>query len=415
MDKKKMANNILEFLVDPTRVPVERRLYIGPEEILDNRSYEMAKMEANQAYGNQSQNSDFYPNRNRTLLKREGSQMDRRTLIASFDILSQSFKNENDPIAKDLRTMAYAVANMSEEELAKRVAEKLAEQEGTEKTAGNPWMDHMKKVRKDNPGKSVKELIDIAKKTYKKKASEEDVTAAEEMLSEDVDAEASAEEVVEIDNDNWNKQASDAVLKAILADSGVDATMCGDKKKDEEEDKTAGKKKGPGVPDGTGPMSDSDACPMKKEEKKEAGNQNKPPKSNKKMDEEKWAGKDEEAEEAQEDKKEAKNKDYETEPGRQPQEEGDIEEKHKKAEEKAQEEDAEESKKADEDKEAEENVVDTSMLANTDIEGYEFTASTTDAAELSETDHKNLDQIFRLADVEGLDENEKAKLDQLFS
>lgn len=33
---------------------------------------------------------------------------------------------------------------------------------------GNPWMDHVKTVRKANPGKSLKEVLKMAGKTYKK-------------------------------------------------------------------------------------------------------------------------------------------------------------------------------------------------------------------------------------------------------
>lgn len=33
----------------------------------------------------------------------------------------------------------------------------------------NPWMIHLAKVRKSNPGKSLKQCMMIAKKSYKKK------------------------------------------------------------------------------------------------------------------------------------------------------------------------------------------------------------------------------------------------------
>ncbi len=33
---------------------------------------------------------------------------------------------------------------------------------------GNPWMDHVKVVKKANPGKSLKEVLKMAGKTYKK-------------------------------------------------------------------------------------------------------------------------------------------------------------------------------------------------------------------------------------------------------
>lgn len=39
---------------------------------------------------------------------------------------------------------------------------------GGRKMGKNPWLDHLKKVRKQNPDKSLKECMVIAKKTYKK-------------------------------------------------------------------------------------------------------------------------------------------------------------------------------------------------------------------------------------------------------
>tara|TARA_B100002019_G_C21199760_1_gene563347 strand:- start:955 stop:1239 length:285 start_codon:yes stop_codon:yes gene_type:complete len=35
---------------------------------------------------------------------------------------------------------------------------------------GNPWMDHVKAVKKANPDKSLKEVLKMAGKTYKKQA-----------------------------------------------------------------------------------------------------------------------------------------------------------------------------------------------------------------------------------------------------
>ena len=32
----------------------------------------------------------------------------------------------------------------------------------------NPWMEHVRKVRAKNKGKSLKEILKLAKKTYKK-------------------------------------------------------------------------------------------------------------------------------------------------------------------------------------------------------------------------------------------------------
>ena len=93
--KNKVANNILEFMIDPTVFPPDHHIYFRPEEILDNSFYENAKRDSNRAYGDQRQNSDFYPNRP----IREASSMERKTIVASMDVLSQNFK-ESDPIGR---------------------------------------------------------------------------------------------------------------------------------------------------------------------------------------------------------------------------------------------------------------------------------------------------------------------------
>ena len=49
VDPKKIANNILDFLIDPTKVPVKERVYFRPEETLSNGIYESAKADAVQA------------------------------------------------------------------------------------------------------------------------------------------------------------------------------------------------------------------------------------------------------------------------------------------------------------------------------------------------------------------------------
>ena len=36
---------------------------------------------------------------------------------------------------------------------------------------GNSWMDHVKQIKLANPGKSLKEILKLASKTYKKVAS----------------------------------------------------------------------------------------------------------------------------------------------------------------------------------------------------------------------------------------------------
>ena len=194
---KKVANNILEFLIDPTVYPPERHIYFRPEEILENSFYENARKDSERAYGDQRQNSDFYPNRP----IREASSMERKTLIASLDVLSQEF-NESDPIAKDLRTMAYAIANMSDERLKNRLATDVEAK------------SKVKMIKCPKCGGNVMEKTGYC--LHCKKKISEMKTAEEESV---------------------------------------------------ETEKVAGKIKGPGIPDGTGPMKDSPECP-KSEEKK---------------------------------------------------------------------------------------------------------------------------------------------------
>lgn len=376
MDSKKIANNILEFLVNPRVYPVEKRLYFRSEEILDNSYYEDAIADADKAYGDQSQNSSFYPTRNRSS-KREASFMDRKTLIASMDVLSQKF-NEKDPIAKDLRTMAYAISKMSDEELQTRL--NVAAETFKCPECGT-------KVLKQT-GYCVKCKKKVEKGGKGKKAAEEETKEAEEYL-----------------NDNWSKEASDIVSQALVYD------ILGEK--------ASGKKKGPGVPDGTGPWGGTSKCQMnkaedkeeEKEDKKEAAGCNKSESEEKDEKEEKSAGKD-----------------YETERGRQPQEEGDIEEKHKKSElaEKDEPEEKEAAKKKgpgghtpdgtgphgkgmgpgegkgdgsglqEEDKEAKE--VDTNMLATIDVDGIQLEnrmIAMDDVGDLSEDEQNRLSQLFQ--------------------
>lgn len=81
---KKIANNMLEFLIDPTVFPLTRRLYFRPEERLQNAFYEDAKADSFKAYGTQKHNSDFYPTRNR--------------------------QNQKEPMANVLRRMASRIS-----------------------------------------------------------------------------------------------------------------------------------------------------------------------------------------------------------------------------------------------------------------------------------------------------------------
>ena len=216
MDKKKIANNILEFLIDPTRVPVRERLYFRPEENLQNDYFTNAKQDAFAAYGTEKHNSDMYPARNRSLkTQKGGSIMDRKSIIASLDILSQNFKAENDPIAKDLRTMAYAISKMGEEELQSRLAAEAPDFEGLSVEAKKK-MEMIKcpacggKVMKQTGYcLSCKDKIENLKG---KKASEEICPKCKQMKCTCMkEAEASV-------NDFWTKEASDAVAQAIIAD-----------------------------------------------------------------------------------------------------------------------------------------------------------------------------------------------------
>jgi hypothetical protein len=101
IDSKKIANNILEFLIDPTRIPVEDRVYFRPEENLKNDSYEKAKQDSCQAYKDQSHNSDFYPQKNRSLT-REANIMDRKSLIASRMFCPKILEMRR-PLCRDLQ------------------------------------------------------------------------------------------------------------------------------------------------------------------------------------------------------------------------------------------------------------------------------------------------------------------------
>lgn len=222
MDKKKLANNILEFLLDPTQFPVEQRLYFRPEERLDNKSFDAAKQEALKAYGDQRHNMNMYPTQNRETKAREVS-MDRRALVASMDILAQNFKDE-DPISEHLKLMAKAVSEMGDDELSARTAETAPEDfSELEKTAASDYTKFVKKWLKSNPGKGIGD----AAKAWKKEKKADD---AGDHVTPPVEAEKSAEEEKPVEasvevNDFWSKEASDAVARAIVADvKGIELT-----------------------------------------------------------------------------------------------------------------------------------------------------------------------------------------------
>lgn len=362
MDKKRIANNILELLLNPTVVPVERRVYHRPEEILRNEVYEQAKASAKDAYGDQKHNADFYPLRNRAQTRKEAGHMDRRTLVASLDILSKNFQ-EGDPIAKDLRTMAYAVSKMADDDLVRRLAAEAPDFEGLSVEA---------KVETFECPKCGSKVLQQTEYCVKCKAKVKPKEAAEEQVEEVVEASEG------VSNDFWSREASEAVSRAILAD--VQGVKVWDEKKDEKPAKKeepvaakkeepskeeasemeveAGKKKGPGVPDGTGPMKDTPACPMSKG-----------------ADDEEKSEEPEEKEEMEEEKEES------------------VEAGTKESKE-----------------------VDTDILASTEIEGLEFNSNavlSSDEVELSDSDRAQLNQLFHSA-TGNMTDAEKDKFDQLF-
>jgi hypothetical protein len=230
MDPKKIANNILEFMFDPTVIPVEKRMYFRPEERLDNGSFEKAKADSFRAYGKETKNSDFYPSRNKQT-QREAGIMDRKTIIASLDVLSQNF-DENDSIGENLRAMAYTVSKMADEEFETRTAKKKVEFVTCPK-CGN------KKVMKQTGYCLACKTKGIGKddkkedKKGKKKAGEGDL------------------------HDFWSKEASDAVALALVQD--VVGTSEEDAEKEDKPAKEAVEKKDE-------PCKDEEASASKKKD-----------------------------------------------------------------------------------------------------------------------------------------------------
>jgi predicted RNA-binding Zn-ribbon protein involved in translation (DUF1610 family) len=195
---KKIANNMLEFLIDPTKLPLKQRSYIGPNERIDNDFLDKAKADAYEAYGDEKFNSDFYPIRNRQQKpQREAVVMDRKTLIASFDILSQNFATE-DPINTELSVMASVIDKMTDEEYNHRVARVVEAKAST-----FPCPKCGTKVL-EQTGYCVKCKKKV--KPTEKKASEE-TPVVPEVKEEEVKT-ASA----------WNKVATDAVRRTLLAE-----------------------------------------------------------------------------------------------------------------------------------------------------------------------------------------------------
>jgi hypothetical protein len=238
-DAKKIANNILDFLIDPTKIPVKERVYFRPEENLKNEIYETTKADVAKAYKDQKHNSDFYPSKNRQM--REATLMDRKSLIASFDILSRNF-TENDPIGKDLRTMAAAVAKMKDEELAARQASDAPDFDGMTVEA------KAKTFPCPKCGTKVLEATSYCIKCKKKvkpgkKASDDDEAPAEEPAKDEPKDEQVKDEEPEVKKDDeveasdfWTKEAMNRVAKGLVSD------VVGMSQDEEDEEATAKKK-----------------------------------------------------------------------------------------------------------------------------------------------------------------------------
>jgi hypothetical protein len=338
MKTRKIANNILEFLFDPTAIPVERRMYFGPGERLDNRGIEKAKADSFQAYGRENKNSDFYPIRNRLLTQREADCiMDRKTIIASLDVLSQNF-DETDSIGEGLRAMAYTVSKMAEEEFEARTAKKKIEFVTCPK-CGN------KKVMKQT-GYCIK--------CGKKGIGKDD-------KKEDKDSKKKASE------DFWTKAASDAVAFALVED------VCGTSDaKDEDEEKEAKK----------APVEDEE-----KEAKKAPVE-----------DEEKEAKKVPVEDEEKEAKKApVKDEDEEKEAKKAPVEDEEKEAKKAPVKDEDEEKEAKKAPVEDEEKEAKKSkdVVNTDILGMVDGIEMDLGSVSMDQVELTAADKIELDKLFQ--------------------
>ena len=240
VDAKKVANNILDFLIDPTNIPVKQRVYFRPEETLKNDIYEQGKADSCEAYKDQKHNSDFYPQKNRSIKNNKEATMDRRSLVASFDILSKNF-NEKDPFSVQLRTMALAMSKMSEEEVNSRVLNTTQDIEGMVVEAKKK----MEMFSCPKCGTKVLEQTGYCLKC-KKKVKPADKKAHCGMCGKDGDDEEADKKVEEKEapkmdeveaGDVWSKEASDLVTRALLADL-VDE----DKEEEKEEEKEAAKK-----------------------------------------------------------------------------------------------------------------------------------------------------------------------------
>lgn len=153
--------------------------------------------------------------------------MDRRTMIASMDILSQTL-GDNDPIATDLRTMAQAVSEMSDDAFAARLAAKTFKCP----TCGTKVLEQtkfcVKCKKKVSPGTDKK-----ADQNSSHPQAEGMAPAAPVMPEPPVkDEEAAAPTASTIGT--WNKSASEAVRRLLIAEVTEEPACPKDEKKPEE-------------------------------------------------------------------------------------------------------------------------------------------------------------------------------------
>jgi hypothetical protein len=205
--------------------------------------------------------------------------MDRKALSKRLEGLSSIFASET-PIATDLKAMAYTLDKMSSE----KFEEILSSEYISDGVVAADTPDEDKEVLET-------EVVEASK-------CEDDATEASDC-DKGCECEKSASEEVGL---YWNVEASDAILASLVKDvTGAtltkeqtpDGTKKAEKPATLKEDQTpsikenldsgivkkskgavkkeAGSDKGPGVPDGTGPMKDTEECP--KGDDKEAAQQ----------------------------------------------------------------------------------------------------------------------------------------------
>jgi hypothetical protein len=282
---KILANNILEFLIDPTRVPVEKRVYFRPEEQLDNSVYEKAKEEAYKIYKDERHNSDGYPTRDRSI-KQGVSIMNRKSLIASLDILSKNFK-EDDVFAVELRTMATAVSKLPERDLTNRMASDAPEIEAAlvqdkkcEECGKDPCECKAKEAGKkcDSCGKmdaacTCEASVEAAKTFKCPKCGTKVLEATGYCIK--CKAKVKPGKKASEDSEFWTREAATSVMQALVADLDIESEDSSPTPAPEPEpepepdnDDEAPKKKAPVDNDESEPISEP--APVQAEIKKEA-------------------------------------------------------------------------------------------------------------------------------------------------